>query len=427
MNTVHYPRLGETAQRITLDNGLRICVVPKKGFARNAAYFVTRFGSINTRFRFEGQEHQVPDGVAHYLEHKLFDLPGRDVTAEFAALGANTNAFTSYDMTAYYFSCTENLTQCLRLLLEFVSTPYFTQESVEKERGIIAQEILMYADSPESQVVEDLTAALYRDHPIAKPVGGTVESIAEITPEILELCHRAFYAPANMMLCVAGDVDAQQVAALAEEILPKQRLAVGEPLLPAEPASVPKPLTRRNMDAAMPMFQMGFKCDAGLTGDAFARWELASQLALEALCGESSALYLRLYEQGLIDPSFGSYAETVDGASMVVIGGDSDDPLAVQDAVLAEARRLAHGGISQEEFRRMKKSHLGGKIQALDSFEAICARLCAYDGMGYDYFRFPELVDAITVQELETFLRENIVPQRCAMAIVDPLEQKEDI
>ncbi len=112
---------------------------------------------------------------------------------------------------------------------------------------------------------------------------------------------------------------------------------------------------------------------------------------------------------------------------MVVIGGDSDDPLAVQDAVLAEARRLAHGGISQEEFRRMKKSHLGGKIQALDSFEAICARLCAYDGMGYDYFRFPELVDEITVQELESFLRENIVPQRCAMAIVDPLEQKEDI
>ncbi len=426
MNTTHYPRVDEMVCRKTLGNGLRICVVPKKGFTRKAAYLVTDYGSIHTHFTLDGERITTPEGVAHYLEHKMFDLPQRDVTEEFAALGANPNAFTTYDMTAYYFTCTNHFEACLKLLLEFVSTPYFTRESVEKERGIIAQEILMYADSPESQVFEDLAADLYEHHPIRFPIAGSVQSIQDITPEILYQCHRAFYAPANMLLCVVGDVDAEAVAALAEEILPAEKQSVGVPDLGQEDMQICRPISRRSMDVSMPTFQLGFKCPAGLTGEEFAHWELVAELAAEALFGESSGLYLQLYEQGLIDSSFGGGVETVEGTAMITCGGDSDQPEAVRDAIIHEAQRLAVQGIDQTEFARMKKSFMGRRVKDLDSFESTCFRLCAYQFEGFDYFRFPECFEQVQPEEVREFLQEHIRPERCAIAIVEPLEQKED-
>lgn len=427
MNKTYYPRVDETVYRKTLSNGLKICVVPKKGFTRKAAYLVTDYGSIHTTFTLDGEKITTPDGVAHYLEHKMFDLPGRDVTEEFAALGANPNAFTTYDMTAYYFTCTDHFEKCLKLLLEFVSTPYFTEESVEKERGIIAQEILMYADSPESQVFEDLAANLYAHHPIRVPISGSVESIQSITPEILEKCHRAFYAPANMLLCVVGDVDAEAVATIAEENLPTEKQSIGVPDLGEnEEMCCVQPVSRRKMDVSMPTFQMGFKCPAGLTGDEFAHWEMVAELAAEALFGESSSLYLKMYEQGIIDSSFGGGVETVDGTAMITCGGDSDEPEAVRDAIIEEAQRLAKVGIDETEFARMKKSFMGRRVKDLDSFESTCFRLCAYQFEGFDYFRFPECFESLEVEEVREFLQEHIRLDRCAMAIVEPLEQKEE-
>ena len=201
MKELRDPQLDERAVTATLSNGLPVCVVPKPGFAKKCAYFVTNYGSIDTKFTWMGREYDTPAGVAHYLEHKMFEMPDRDVMQEFSALGANPNAFTSYAMTAYYFTCTEQFEACLELLLTFVSTPYFTAESVERERGIIGQEIRMYEDSADSRVYEDLFAAMYRHHPVRVPIAGTVESIQAITPEILQSCYDAFYHPANMMLC----------------------------------------------------------------------------------------------------------------------------------------------------------------------------------------------------------------------------------
>jgi len=193
MTGKYYPELDETLYTRVMENGLTVCLVPKKGFTKKLAYFVTDYGSIHTDFVLEGKVCRAPAGVAHYLEHKMFDLPGsRDVSAEFAAMGAMTNAFTSYDMTAYYFSTTENFEDCLRLLLEFVSTPYFTEESVEKERGIIDQEIGMNLDAPESVIFDKLMEITYHQHHIRTPILGTRESIREITPEVLHQCHKAF-------------------------------------------------------------------------------------------------------------------------------------------------------------------------------------------------------------------------------------------
>lgn len=328
MTRKQYPELDETLYRETLENGLTVLVVPRKGFTKKLAYFVTDFGSIHTDFRLDGKEYHAPAGVAHYLEHKMFDLPGdRDVSAEFAALGASTNAFTSYDMTAYYFSCTDHFDECLRLLLEFVSTPYFTEESVEKERGIIDQEIGMNEDAPDSVVFDNLMAAMYAVHPIRQPILGTSETIREITPEVLYTCHRAFYAPGNMLLCVVGDVDPESVASAAREVLGSEKKETGVKLRDwQEEMTCPKAETECSMEVAMPTFHLAFKCEPLTHGDAAIREEMVADLAAEALFGESSELYLRLYEEGVIDSSFGGGFETVDGCAMLLCSGDSDDP-----------------------------------------------------------------------------------------------------
>ena len=423
MTRIEYPELDETLYQQTLANGLTVCVVPRKGFTKRLAYFVTDYGSIHTQYSLDGKNHQAPAGVAHYLEHKMFDLPGnRDVSAEFAALGASTNAFTSYDMTAYYFSCTENFDECLRLLLEFVSTPYFTEESVEKERGIIDQEIGMNEDAPDSVVFENLVQAMYARHPIRVPILGTRETIRQITPEVLYSCHRAFYAPGNMLLCVVGDVEPEAVARIAEQQLGREALPVGKKQKDwAEPMTCPRPEITAKMEVAMPMFNLAFKCEPLGTGDGAIREEMVADLAAEALFGESSELYLKLYEEGLIDSSFGGGFETIDGCAMLLCSGDSEDARAVREAILAQAEKLTREGLPEEDYLRMKRSALGRRIRGLDSFDATCFRICAYHFSDFDYFRFPEIYRQITAEEIIAFLARVVRRERCCLSIMEPV------
>ena len=428
MNRMEYPELDETLYQEVLENGLTVAVVPRKGFTKKLAYFVTDYGSIHTDFVLDGKEYHAPAGVAHYLEHKMFDLPGdRDVSAEFAEMGAMTNAFTSYDMTAYYFSCTDHFADCLRLLLEFVSTPYFTEESVEKERGIIDQEIGMNEDAPDSVVFEKLMQSMYQNHPIRVPILGTSETIREITPEVLTQCHRAFYTPGNMLLCVIGDVDPEEVAAIAREMLGSEKKEVGKKLRPwQEDMTCPAAETACAMEVAMPMFNLAFKCEALRSGDEAIRLEMVADLAAEALFGESSELYLRLYEEGIIDSSFGGGFETVDGCAMLMCSGDSDEPSAVRDAILAQAAKIAAEGIPEKNFLRMKRSALGRRIRGLDSFDATCFRVCAYHFSDFDYFRFPEIYRSIEVSEIQDFLARVVTPERCSLSVITPLEKEDE-
>ena len=426
MHKTYYPELDETLYTAVLENGLTVAVVPRKGFTKKLAYFVTDYGSIHTDFTLEGKEYHAPAGVAHYLEHKMFDLPGdRDVSAEFAAMGAMTNAFTSFDMTAYYFSCTENFDGCLRLLLEFVSTPYFTEESVEKERGIIDQEIGMNLDSPDSVIFDNLTKALYRRHPIRVPILGSCESIREITPEVLYACHRAFYAPGNMLLCVIGDVDPSSVADIAREMLGTEAKPVGQKRKDwAEDMTVCEDVHSCAMEVAMPMFDLAFKCEATATGTEAIRREMIADLAAEALFGESSELYLKMYEEGLIDTSFGGGFETVDGCAMLMCSGDSNDPEAVRDAIIAQAEKLAKEGIPEKSFLRMKRSAFGRRIRGLDSFDATCFRICAYHFSDFDYFRFPEVYQSIEAWEIAAFLGEAVKHSRSSLSVIIPLKEE---
>ena len=284
----------------------------------------------------------------------------------------------------------------------------------------------MKLDAPDSVIFDELMAALYENHPIRFPILGTRESIRQITPELLTLCHRAFYHPENMLLCVIGDVDPEEVSRAALEVLGTQTWPRGEKRVDWEEAMTPvKPLTRRAMEVAMPTFSLAFKCEPTGTGSGAIRREMVADLASEVLFGESSELYLTLYEQGIIDSSFGGGFETVEGCAMLCVSGDSDHPLAVRDAIIAQAEKLCREGIRREDFLRLKRSALGRRIRALDSLDGTCFRVCAYHFGGFDYFRFPEVYRDIQEEDILEFLSRVARRERCAISIIDPLTRQE--
>jgi len=424
MEKIFYPQVGETLYKAKLNCGLSVAVLPRPGFSKKLCYLVADCGAIHTKFTMDGKDFDAPAGIAHYLEHKLFDMPDRDVTEEFARLGAVPNAFTGYDMTAYYFSCAEHFGENLSLLLEFVTTPYFTEQSVAKEQGIIGQEIDMNRDNPDSRLFEMLMAAMYKVHPIHTPILGTKDTIAQITPQVLTDFHRAYYRPDNLFLCVVGDVDPEAVCAMAEEKLKDiacpQVVAVKDW---DEPVSTEVKFATASMDVALPMFHLGFKSPRLPNGPEGVKQEIIGDLAAEALFGESSRLYLKLYDEGLIDSSFGGGFETVEGMAMLLASGDSENPEAVRDAILQEAEHIAQTGIDDADFLRMKRSALGRRIRSLDSFESTCFRLCAYHFSEFDYFRIPDIYKQVTKEAVQEFIRATVCQDRLCMAVITPKEE----
>lgn len=419
-----FPRLGECYYEEILPNGMLLRIVPKRNFAKKYAFLAVNFGAIDTDFTLDGKKYRVPDGIAHYLEHKMFDLPDENAMNLFAANGGSPNAFTSYSTTAYYFSCTENFDENLRILLKMVQTPYFTDESVEKERGIIAQEIRMYEDSPDSRLYEDLFANVFAEHPIRIPIAGTVESIKKITAQMLHDCYNAFYQPANMMLCIAADVDEEHICNLVKELTPQTAKSV--PVRnygPVETMQCFRDRSERIMTVSMPAFSIGFKCEGPESGEDVMRAEIVGDIAAEILCGEASSLYSELYDAGLIDAGFSAGYEEVKGACMLSAGGDSRDPDAVYRAILKEAERIGHEGFDLGQFERLKKSALGRRTRDLDGFESVCYRNCAYRFDGMDYFRFPEVYASVTPEMVLDFIKRVVKAERASIAIILPKEE----
>ena len=423
MSMKHYPALDESLYEATLPNGLRVRLIPKKDFATKIAFLAVDFGAIDTSFTLEGVKHRVPDGIAHYLEHKMFDLPDEDASAKFAELGASANAFTSYAMTAYHFSCTDHFEEALALLLRMVTTPYFTEESVEKERGIITQEILMYEDSADSRVFEDLFRILFPSHPISVPIAGDVESISQITAQMLYDCHRAFYQPSNMVLCVAGDVEWAQILALAEAHTP----STSAPIPVRHYGEVTPPTQRQEttceMEISRPTFCIGFACPPPAKDETSIHREIIGELASEILAGESSPLYARLYEEGIIDNDFSVGYESVKEACLLSVSGDSESPELIYEAVLEEAKRICTEGFDTQWFYRLLRSSQGRRIRDLDSFSSICYRISAYEFDGYEYFSFAPDYDSVTPEDILDFISAVVLRERSAIAIVNPKEE----
>lgn len=421
MKVLEYPRLGEKLYRRTLPNGLEVVVAHKPLYARKYAFFAARYGGMDLRFKQGDGWLDTPAGIAHYLEHKMFDTEEGSVSQKFAKNGVSDNAFTSCDMTAYYIECTENFYENLRTLLQFVSVPYFTQESVDKEQGIIAQEIRMTEDDPDWRVYANLMECLYRDSPARIPVAGTVESIRQITPQVLYDCHRAFYTPANMVLVCVGDIDPEQVAAQAEAVLPGESgPAIGRDYGQEEDASPAVREARMTMEVSMPMFLAGYKCRPSAGGEDHLRLSIIGDLACDVLFGESSLLYTRLYEEGAINGSLGGNFDMLPGAAYLYVGGDAKDPHRVFDEITREAERLGREGIDEDFYQQIRRASYGGMIRSLNFFENIAVSMAEGRFRGFDYYRFPEVFEDITKADVEAFLRENISPDHAALSLIDP-------
>jgi predicted Zn-dependent peptidase len=420
MEKREYKNIGESLYNCTLENGLKINVVPKPGFSTCYAVFATNYGGAHRRFRLNGETVDTPAGVAHFLEHKMFDLPGGDNALNIlSANGADPNAFTSSGITCYYFQCTDGFEENLRMLLHFVSTPYFTDETVEKEQGIIAQEIMMGEDSPDSAVYYNLMELLYKSHPVRDKVAGSVESIAQITADTLYSCHKAFYAPSNMALCVEGDVDPEMIERIAREELPTEKAPVPVVDYGEEESALPNAQKRvENMEVAAPLFLIGSKIKAEREGQAAMHQHLISRLALRVLCGSSSSFYSRLYAQGILNRNFDYDIDFSAGTGTIIIGGESPEPEQVLTQLQEAVQQVTQKGFDETAFLQAKRSTLGSTLRGLEDFDNVCVALAVGIFEGYNAFDSMPVLESITKKECEDFVTENLAPERLALSII---------
>lgn len=411
-------RVGDRYYEVKHPSGLRIFVYPKEQNNSTYAVFGTRYGSVDTTFKRsdEAEACTVPAGIAHYLEHKLFESEDGDAFARYAKTGANANAYTSFDVTCYLFSCTENVYESLEILLDFVQSPYFTEQTVQKEQGIIGQEIKMYDDSPDWRVMTAIFGCLYQNHPIRHDIAGTVESIASITPDMLYDSCRAFYNPGNMVLAVAGNVTMEQVLAACERAKLPARPGSVRRIEADEPAAIARPEARFSMQVAKPCLGVGFK-EAPARG---VKFEVICDMLTEVICGGMTPLYRTLYDQNLVNPGFDGEFLALDGLCCFMFTGETDQPEKVRDMLLAEIERLRTEGVDEELFTLCKNQLYGEMVQDLESTESAASLLAGSFLRGCRPGEELEALASVTKQDLDDALQTMLRPERSATVVVDP-------
>jgi len=398
-----YENIAEQVIWKKCDCGLKVCVIPKKGYKKTYAVLATDFGSIDRHFVLKGEETTVPDGIAHFLEHKMFEQEdGSNAFDEFAKYGANANAFTSFEMTGYLFSTAEQWEKCLEHLLSYVYAPYFTDENVSKEQGIIGQEIKMYDDNPGWSVFFNMLRGMYKNHPINIDIAGTCEEIAKITKESLYTCYNSYYHPENMMLCVVGAADADKVFSIVDSTVSKTPYFKAETILPEEGEEVNTKFIERTMSVANPIYAIGFKEKEA--EDVTESQALYNVLA-ECVFGKSSRLYNRLYENGTIFNMNASY-NVSKKCAFVEITGEAENPKKVYEEVLGEIDAVRKEGFSEEEVEIAKKALYGKYIRKLNDVEEIATSFVSNAFLGGDYFDYGEKLLAVTAEKLDAVIEK---------------------
>lgn len=419
-------RTRETLFWGTLPSGLRVGVLPRPGWRKTTAQVAVRYGANDLRFVPPGGAELVetPAGIAHFLEHKLFESEAGDAMSQFAALGADCNAYTGKAQTVYYFTATDRFTDCLEILLNMVQEPWFTDESVAKEQGIIEQEIRMYLDDPDWRSWQNMLEAMYREHPVRIDSAGTVESIKAITKELLYQCHSTFYHPSNMLLFVAGDLDPEQVLAQAAENVERRGYQPQEPVQraqPAEPEQVAERRREQELVVNQPILRLGFKeRRVGLRGRELLRQEMLTSMVLDVVAGRASALYNSLYEEGLIDGRFGAdYTADVDYGH-TSFAGPTRDPAELERRLLEGIAAAAARGLDPQDFERAKRKTLGRFLSFLNSTEMIA--YVAIDGYFKEIGLFDILpvTESLTPAEADARLREHLDPDYAVTSIIWP-------
>ena len=399
-------------------SGLTIYVYPKEGYQSTYAIIGTKYGSVNTRFKIDGgEEITVPDGIAHYLEHKLFESEDGDAFARYAKTGASANAYTSFEKTCYLFSCTDKFEESLEILLDFVQSPYFTAETVAKEQGIIGQEIKMYDDSPSWRVMFNTLLGMYHNHPVRIDIAGTVESIAEITAEKLYECYNSFYNLNNMVLCVAGNATVEQVLSVADRMLKPNEKHTIENIFEDEPYEVVQEYVEQKFPVTIPLFNLGFKENVGKTADTTEQLAY-TDILLTILASSSSKLYSRLMDEGLINETFGfEYTEGPHYAA-VMFGGESRNPKKVAEIIKEEIRELKKNGINEKDFYLAKRSVYGSAVSGFNSNENIANILVDLHFNGRELFSYVDAIANAKIEDIEKRLTEILDPDNCTLSVV---------
>lgn len=423
MESIRYEHLQETLYYEVMDNGLHVYILPKPGFQKTYATFATKYGSVDNHFQVEGQaEVKVPDGIAHFLEHKMFEEPTGDIFATFASHGASANAFTSFDQTVYLFSATEHVNENIQTLVDFVQNPYFTDQNVEKEKGIIGQEIDMYADNPDWRVYFGLIEAMYQKHPVHIDIAGTVESIRTITKEMLYECYNTFYHPSNMLLFVVGGVDPQEVIDMVrsnqeqKDYKPQGSI---QRFFEPEPEQVGEARREAKLAVSLPKCLFGFKeTDVGLTGEQLLRRDMTTQLMMDLLFGSSTRLFQKLYDEDLISDSFGHEYNSSPQYAFSAIGGDTKDPDQLLARIREEVDAIVEKGFESTDFERARKKKIGGYLRMLNSPENIAHEFTRQQFRGGDFFNMLPSYESITLEDVNLRLREHIRWDHLAVSLV---------
>ncbi|NCU16466.1 EF-P 5-aminopentanol modification-associated protein YfmH [Pallidibacillus pasinlerensis] len=427
MEKIEFKQLGEELYYEKLDNGLDVYCLPKKGFNKTFITFTTKYGSVDNHFVPLGSNEYkiVPDGIAHFLEHKMFEKEDGDVFQQFTKQGASANAFTSFTRTAYLFSSTLNVYENLKTLIDMVQQPYFTEQTVEKEKGIIGQEIQMYNDNPDWRLYFGTIENMYHNHPVKIDIAGTIESIADITSDLLYECYNTFYHPSNMLLFVVGPVDPKEMidtirvdqAARPFTDQPEiRRYFDDEPETVAEKEKVLK------MNVQTPKCMVGLKGNfVNQKGDKMLKTELSAQLLLDLLFSRSSENYRDLYDEGLIDDSFSYDYTQEESFGFVLVGGDTTEPDKLESKIkeiLLKAK--THDNLSESALTRIKKHKIGTFLRALNSPEFIANQFTRYAFNEMDLFRVVPILEEITFDDVKKVATTLIAEERLTVCKVLP-------
>ena len=418
-------KLGEKYFGFTHESGLRVYVYPKS-LRTSYAIFATKYGSLENIFKLKDDAEftTVPAGIAHFLEHKMFENEdGRDTFELFGKTGASANAYTSFDKTAYLFSSTDNFYDSLEILLDFVTHPYFTPETVAKEQGIIAQEIQMYEDNPNTRVYYELMRALYKKHDIRTEIAGSVESISEITSDLLYKCYNTFYNLRNMVLCVCGDVDTDKVKAVLDKALKVAPNLEIERCYHEEDADVFKPRTEIKMQVARPQFAIGVK-DVDIPSDPheFSKKDFGMKILNEILFSSSTDFYNDMYEQGILNSQFSCEYDSASSFAYNYYSGETDDPDSFFEILKNYIRECQSKPIDEDAFLRAKRTVYADFVRLFDSTDEISNELIAYSLLDIDLFDNVEILDSINIKYIEKLLKDCFKDEYFAISIVSPIE-----
>lgn len=423
MKTVDSAVLHEKYYEIDHKSGLKIFVMPKEHYSSAYAVIGTRYGSIDTKFKRSDRSDfvTVPEGIAHFLEHKLFESEELDAFTRYAETGASANAYTSFDKTCYLFQCTDRFEDSLRILLDFVTHPYFTKETVEKEQGIIGQEITMYYDVPGWMSTFNLLKCLYKNHPVRIDIAGTVDSISHITDKLLYDCYDTFYNLNNMALAVVGNVDVDSVLAVCYEVLKKSADVKIERAFEQEPREIVKSYEEYHLSVGMPVFSFGYKEECK-TPMRTVKELIEMNVLLEVLAGETSPLYTSLFEKGLINSSFSKEYFVGNGYEAVIFDGESNNAAEVAREIKAEVENLRTSGFSDERFEAARRSLYGKEIMSYNDIDDVANSMIASCFGGFGVFDALEIYKSVKKSDIEKLLAEKLNEQYSALSIVKSKE-----